>query len=144
MMAVYGTEYQHQTTLELFDHLAMESASLNRPLKYFSKGMTQKVGLIALLMSKRELLILDEPMSGLDPYSRVKIKQLLQRYRSENRPPATLLISSHMLTDVEELCDQIAILHHGVMQFTGSPDECLHRFNAATLEQAYVTCVDSL
>ena len=144
MMTVFDSEYDQSTTLELFEHLAMDPKTLNRPLRKFSKGMTQKVGLIALLMSQRELLILDEPMSGLDPYSRAKMKELLQQRRLEQQPPATLLISSHMLSDVETLCDQIAILHHGVMQFTGSPSECLHRFNAETLEQAYVNCVDSL
>ncbi len=144
MAALYGSEFQRDTTLELFDQLALERSSFTKPLKQFSKGMAQKIGLIALLMSNRDFLILDEPMSGLDPYSRALMKNLLLRRREHRQQPHTLLLSSHMLSDVEILCDQIAILHQGVLQFTGSPEECLLYYQADTLEQAYVNCIDTL
>ncbi|RLA09970.1 MAG: ABC transporter ATP-binding protein [Gammaproteobacteria bacterium] len=141
IMQLYQVPYHQGDALELFDSLSLTPTALTLPLGKHSKGMAQKIGLIACLLSGRQLLILDEPMSGLDPYARVKLKTLLQARRHANTPSPTLVLSSHMLVDVETLCDRIAILHQGQLQFIGSPAECLQHFAADSLESAYMNCI---
>jgi len=104
----------------------------------YSKGMVQKLGLISCFMLERDFLILDEPLSGLDPKARYHFKQLLLEEKDKGR---TILYSTHMLADAEEICDQFGILHRGEMKFVGSPGSCLETFQADTLEQAYMKCI---
>ena len=144
MMALFQVPYQRDDALALLSSLALDTRALTLPLRQHSKGMTQQIGLIACLLSGRELLILDEPMSGLDPHARAKLKEILQSRRHCRVPPPTLVMSSHLLTDVETLCDRIAILHRGELQFVGSTAECMERFAADTLEQAYMNCLSGL
>jgi len=141
MMQLYQVPYRQEEALELFDILSLAPGALTLPLGKHSKGMAQKIGLVACLLSGRELLILDEPMSGLDPYARVKLKTLLQARRQTLTRRPTLILSSHMLVDVEALCDRIAILHQGELQFVGSPAECLLYYSADNLENAYMNCI---
>ncbi len=89
-------------------------------------------------MLERRLLILDEPLSGLDPRARYHFKQLMLDERAAGR---TVLYSTHMLADAEELCDRFSILHDGVLKYQGTPDSCLREFGAATLEEAYMKCI---
>lgn len=141
MMQLYQQPYRREAVLELFEVLSLSPTALTLPLGKHSKGMAQKIGLIACLLSGRQLLILDEPMSGLDPYARVKLKNLLQSRRQAQSPRPTLVLSSHMLVDVEALCDRIAILHQGELRFLGTIVECCQRFSADNLENAYMNCI---
>jgi ABC-2 type transport system ATP-binding protein len=86
------------------DHVAQT------PIRSFSKGMTQRAALAYALFSEPELLILDEPMSGLDPLGRQMVVDILQEY---NRKGHTVLFCSHILTDVERICNRIAIMNRG-------------------------------
>lgn len=88
-----------------------------KKLKEFSKGMLQRIGIAQALITEPEFLILDEPMSGLDPDGRILIKQILKTLREKKM---TVLMSSHLLEDVEELCDDLVIVHSGVVEYTGS------------------------
>jgi ABC-2 type transport system ATP-binding protein len=81
-----------------------------KPLRKFSKGMTQRLGLCQALLNDPDLLVLDEPMSGLDPIGRADVKQIL---RDERDRGVTVLMSSHALAETETLCDRVAILHRG-------------------------------
>jgi ABC-2 type transport system ATP-binding protein len=81
-----------------------------KPLRKFSKGMTQRLGLCQALLNDPDLLVLDEPMSGLDPIGRADVKQILQEKRDQG---VTVLMSSHVLAETEALCDRVAILHRG-------------------------------
>jgi ABC-2 type transport system ATP-binding protein len=81
-----------------------------RPLRQFSKGMLQRVGLAQALVHDPELVILDEPMSGLDPIGRRDVRQIILKLRDEGR---TVLFSSHILSDAEQLCSRVAILARG-------------------------------
>jgi ABC-2 type transport system ATP-binding protein len=104
----------------------------------YSKGMVQKLGLISCFMLERKLLILDEPLSGLDPSARYHFKQLLKEEKNKGR---TMFYSTHMLADAEEICDQFGILHHGEMKFIGTPADCVNQYQTRTLEEAYMHCI---
>jgi ABC-2 type transport system ATP-binding protein len=91
--------------------------ALDRPIGKFSKGMMQRIGLAQALLHQPELLILDEPMSGLDPVGRKEVSDLIEQ---ERRRGTTLLFTSHILSDVERLCDRVCILHHGRVKHQGA------------------------
>lgn len=92
------------------------SHAADRPIGKFSKGMMQRVGLAQALMHEPELIILDEPMSGLDPIGRKEVLDLLMEQR---RKGTTLLFTSHILSDVERLCDRVVILQKGKVHASG-------------------------
>jgi ABC-2 type transport system ATP-binding protein len=117
----------------------LDPEALGRPARSYSKGMAQKLGLAACLGSRKDLLVLDEPMSGLDPGARVHVKRRLAALRGAGR---TLFFSTHVLADVQALCDAMAILHAGRVRFTGTPSQCLARFGGADLEEAYLHCIE--
>ncbi len=100
--------------------------------------MAQKLGLIACLLSNKQLLLFDEPMSGLDPRARAYLKQYLLELKQKGK---TLFFSTHLLVDVEALCDRVAILHQGEIRFIGTPEECCNHYEREDLEQAYLACV---
>ena len=122
----------------LAERLDFDPAGLDKPVRQLSKGMSQKLGLAACLLSGKPLLVLDEPMSGLDPRTRACLKQYLLELKGQGK---TVFFSTHMLADVEVLCDRVAILHEGHIRFTGTPARCLAEFQAEDLEQAYLRCV---
>jgi ABC-2 type transport system ATP-binding protein len=98
-----------------------------RPLRQFSKGMLQRVGLAQALVNDAELIILDEPMSGLDPLGRRDVRDIILQLRDEGR---TVLLSSHILSDAELLCSRVAILSKGRLQAAGPVDELTARARA--------------
>ena len=93
-----------------------------RPIGRFSKGMMQRLGLCQALLHEPEFLILDEPFSGLDPIGRKDIRNLLVEQREKG---TTLLFTSHVLSDVEMLCDRVAIVQRGKVSAYGTLDELL-------------------
>ncbi len=118
--------------------LELEPDALARPVRTLSKGMTQKLGLAGCFLLERELYVLDEPMSGLDPAARVAVKSVLARLRAEGR---TLFFTSHVLADVDELCSSIAVLERGRVRFRGSPGALRSRYGEASLEGAFMRCI---
>jgi ABC-2 type transport system ATP-binding protein len=125
-------------TQALLTQLELEPAALARPVRTLSKGMTQKLGLAGCLALERDLYVLDEPMSGLDPAARVAVKSLLSRLSREGR---TLFFTSHVLADVEELCSSIAILERSRVRFRGAPQTLCSRYGEASLERAFIRCI---
>ena len=138
MLALYEVEYDEQRVKDMLLRLDLSDSSLNKLVSQLSKGMAQKLGLCACLLSDRELLILDEPMSGLDPKARAFLKKYLLELKQQGR---TLFFSTHLLVDVEALCDRMAVLHLGQIQFAGSPKEFCQQFEANDIEQAYLNCI---
>jgi ABC-2 type transport system ATP-binding protein len=98
------------------------SEAIDRTVQNLSKGMLQRVGLAAALVHDPELLILDEPMSGLDPVGRKEVRDLIVDERAAGR---TVFFSSHILSDVEMLCDRVCILRKGEVVVSGRIDELL-------------------
>jgi ABC-2 type transport system ATP-binding protein len=96
--------------------------SKRRQLKEYSKGMTRLIGLAQALINDPELLLLDEPTSGLDPIHTREMKDLLVRLRDEGK---TIVLCSHLLADVQDVCDRIAILHQGELKELGRVDSLL-------------------
>jgi len=96
-------------TMTLLDQLDLSEA-MDRPLRSYSKGMLQRAGLALALIHDPKILILDEPMSGLDPMGRKKVFDLILRLKDEGK---TVFFSSHILHDIERLCDRAAILING-------------------------------
>lgn len=89
----------------------------NTPLREYSKGMLQRVGLCQTLLHDPELIILDEPMSGLDPLGRALVRDLILEERDTGR---TVFFSSHVLSDVESLCDRVGVIIHGELRSLGT------------------------
>lgn len=138
MASLNGTVINTGRIEELLNVLDLDQSSLSRPVRQYSKGMAQKLGLIACLESDKGLFLFDEPMSGLDPKARAYLKQHLLDLKQQGK---TLFFSTHLLADVEALCDRLAILHKGKLQFVGTPEECCHQYQCNNLEQAYIACV---
>ena len=140
MLSLYEMEYQEKTVLNMLNTLDLTHESLNKTVGELSKGMAQKLGLAASLLSQRPCLIMDEPMSGLDPKARAYLKQHLLELKKQGQ---TLFFSTHLLADVSALCDRMAILHNAELKFTGSPDECCEYYKTDDLEQAYLKCIEA-
>jgi ABC-2 type transport system ATP-binding protein len=99
------------------------------PLRKFSKGMVQRVGIAQALINDPELIFLDEPMSGLDPLGRREVRDLIFDLKRKGK---TVFFSSHILSDAETLCDRVAILNRGALQGCGELREILRVGVAAT------------
>ncbi|HVY26509.1 MAG TPA: ABC transporter ATP-binding protein [Polyangiaceae bacterium] len=110
-------------TLQVLDQVGIAYAA-DRPVRRLSKGMLQRTGLAAALVADPELLILDEPMSGLDPVGRKEVRDLIVEERKRGR---TIFFSTHILNDVESLCDRVAILKKGEVVVSGRISELLRK-----------------
>lgn len=130
--------YDEVQARAMLDALELDSAALDRPARSYSKGMTQKLGLAACLLSGKDLLLLDEPTSGLDPKARALLKRELRRQHAAGK---TVLMTTHALHDVAEMCSRMAVVDRGRLLFLGSPAEFTALHHAADLEQAYLACV---
>ncbi len=112
-------------------------AARKRPIKTYSKGMQQRVGLAQALINDPDLLILDEPTSGLDPIGRMKVREIIQRLKHEGK---TVFFSSHELGEVETVCDRVAILHQGELKVEGHVSD-LAREHQCSLEQLFLKVI---
>jgi ABC-2 type transport system ATP-binding protein len=140
MAALHREPYDEARAAAMLELLDLERSALERPARTYSKGMTQKLGLAACLLSGKELYVLDEPTGGLDPKARALLKRALARLRETSR---TVFFTSHALADVAEMCDRMAVVHDGRLRFAGAPRELEARFGAADLEQAFLACIAS-
>lgn len=114
-----------------------------RPLSEFSKGMARRIGLAQALIGDPDLLLLDEPTTGLDPIGTREVKDLIIELRARGK---TILLSSHLLADVEDICDRVAILYGGKLRCIGSVNELLEekhvtQITAEDIDEATVQSV---
>jgi ABC-2 type transport system ATP-binding protein len=105
----------------------------------FSSGMTQKVGLAQALLNKPRVLLLDEPTSGLDPIGRRDTLDLIRKLAQADG--VTVLFSTHILTDIERVCERVAILHHGRLIAEGDLANLKRRHDADEMDDLYLTLV---
>jgi ABC-2 type transport system ATP-binding protein len=110
-------------TAGLLERVGLQQAA-DRPVGQYSKGMNRRLGLAQALINDPDLLILDEPTSGLDPAGCILVKDLLRAHAAIGK---TVIVSSHLLADIEDICDSVCILHNGVAIATGSLDALLVR-----------------
>ena len=114
----HGVRWRRAAADRTAEALALDPAALDRRVGTYSKGMGQKLGLIATFLSERPLLILDEPTRGLDPLARRRLKERIEAARAGG---TTIVLSSHILADVDALCDRIGIVDSGGLAFAGAP-----------------------
>src|SRR5207249_397689 len=116
-------------------------ADRKRILKEYSKGMRQRIGLAQALINDPELVILDEPTSGLDPIGTRWMKDLIIRLREQGK---TVIMCSHRLDDVQDVCDRIAILHDGELQELGKVRKLLQVANRVEVQASGLKPTDEL
>jgi len=112
---------RRQRTFELIEMVGLDWAR-RRQLKEYSKGMVRRIGLAQALINDPELILLDEPTTGLDPIGTREMKDLILRLRDEGK---TILMCSHLLADVQDVCDRIAILYQGELKELGRVENLL-------------------
>lgn len=113
------------------DFVGLDPAVRKRRIGTYSKGQARRVGLAQALLNDPDLVILDEPTSGLDPLGTLEMKNLIKELK---RAGKTVLLSSHQLADVEDVCDRICILYRGVLEIEGSVDELLEKRDVFKVE----------
>jgi ABC-2 type transport system ATP-binding protein len=136
--SLYKQKINEEDIRRAAESLELDYAVLDKRVNTYSKGMRQKLGLIATILTGCDMLILDEPMSGLDPQARVCVKEKIKALRGEGR---TVFLSSHILSDLSELCDRVSVLHKQQIQYTGTPQELCSRFHTESLEQAFLQII---
>jgi ABC-2 type transport system ATP-binding protein len=114
-------EVRKQRTNELIEMVGLQHAR-RRQLKEYSKGMTRRIGLAQALINDPDLVLLDEPTSGLDPEGSQDMKRLIESLRDRGK---TVVMCSHLLADVQDVCDRIAILYDGELKELGRVEDLL-------------------
>lgn len=140
MLRLLGSAYDEERVRTMAAALDLDAAALEKPVRSYSKGMTQKLGLAVCFLSGKALYVLDEPLSGLDPKARSRVKALLQKLKSEGR---TLFLTFHSLADVEEICDHMTVLDQGMLAYSGAPRGLTERFGESSLERAFLKCIEA-
>jgi ABC-2 type transport system ATP-binding protein len=119
----------------LLRDVSLEHAA-DTQLRKYSKGMLQRIGIAQALVNDPQLVLLDEPMTGLDPVGRIEVKRIIERLRERGK---TVMFNSHILSDVNELCSRIAIMREGRVAWQGHVAEALDE--ARTLEDFFMQVV---
>jgi len=139
LLAYFNQKLDRERARALATALDLDPEALGRTVRTYSKGMGQKLGLIGSILVNAPLMILDEPMSGLDPRARVRLKDQLLEAKCAGR---CIFFSSHILADIEEICDRIGILHGGRIIFLGTPREFVAKYAAPSLERAFLLALE--
>jgi ABC-2 type transport system ATP-binding protein len=137
---LYGRTISDAATLEMATKLQLQHEALPRRVTSYSKGMRQKLGLMATLLANCSLVILDEPMSGLDPQARILVKDVILDYQRQGN---AVVMCSHILADLEEMCPKIAVLHLGNLVYEGDPNVLIALTGQANLERAFLAQIGS-
>ena len=139
-LKIYGKTPDDEAFVEGAESLRLDVKALKRKVQSYSKGMRQKLGLLGTIMTGAPLFILDEPMSGLDPVARTLVKDPLMHEKAKGH---TIFLSSHILADMDEICDRVAVLHGGAIVFYGTPEAMKKQAKADTLEPAFLKLINA-
>ena len=129
-LAGLSRETVRQRTPQLLERVGLTEAR-DRQLRKFSKGMLQRIGLAQAIIHDPELVILDEPMSGLDPIGRKEVRDLILSLRDQGK---TIFFSTHIVSDVEMICDRVGILAKGKMLASGRIEDLVNEHEAQSVE----------
>ena len=140
-LSLYKKKIGRAEVNAMAEAVGLKTAFLSKRAQTYSKGMRQKLGLMTTLLTGCPLLVLDEPMSGLDPLARAQVKELLVTAKAQGR---TIFICSHIMSDLEELCARIAVMHEGRIVFIGKPAELLAQTGQSHLERAFLSLVTKM
>ncbi len=134
--------YGHRATLAQMEESAqrfgLDASALTKSLKECSKGMGQKLALMAAFLSPAPCLILDEPMSGLDPLARHCVKRAMREAIAHGR---TIFFSSHILADMDEICSEIVIIHDSTLRYQGTPQGLRNHGATGILEEVFLQTI---
>jgi len=135
---LFGLEVSERKkrTADLLARVGLDEKRWNTQLRKFSKGMLQRVGLAQSIINDPEIVFLDEPMSGLDPIGRREVRDLIASLRQEGK---TVFMCSHILSDIEILCDRVAILRGGKLSQVGRLDELQQHSQGASHVEVIVS-----
>ena len=139
-LSYYGKNLDIALARDYALRLDLDPRVLDARVGSYSKGMGQKLGLLGAFLIDASLLILDEPMSGLDPSARIKLKEVLLDNRKQGK---TIFFSSHILSDIDEICDRIGVIHNGKLFFIGTPMDFKAKYNEASLEKAFLHSIEN-
>lgn len=137
-LSYYGKSVERDHARAICSALDLDPDVLDHRVGSYSKGMGQKLGLAAALMIGAPLYILDEPMSGLDPRARIALKNELLKVKASG---STVFFSSHILSDIDEICDRIGVIHQGEILYIGTPREFKHKHAEEHLERAFLNAI---
>jgi len=141
LAGVEGVTFCPSKIAKYCDDLALDQAVLTKPCQSYSKGMRQKLGLIACLAANKPLLILDEPMSGLDPVARKLFKDRLLEQQSRG---CSVLFSTHLLEDIQSVCSRVIIFDLGQLKFIGTLEELFTITDENHLEAAFLSVIEAV
>lgn len=136
VLSFYGKKFDAKKAQQICQNLDLSFEVLQEKISKYSKGMTQKLGLLAVFLSEAELVILDEPMSGLDPKARIALKRELMSYKNSGK---TVFFSSHILSDMDEICDSIAVLNDTKIVYCGTPQGFKDKHQQDNLDKAFLS-----
>ena len=137
----YGKKYDAEKARAICENLDLRFEVLKQKVTKYSKGMTQKLGLLAVFLSEADLVVLDEPMSGLDPKARIALKKELIAYKNSGK---TIFFSSHILSDMDEICSSIAVLNDTKIAYEGTPQGFKDKHAEDNLERAFLKEIKAL
>jgi ABC-2 type transport system ATP-binding protein len=130
---------RNERAKQLLTRVRLDESKWNTQLRKFSKGMLQRVGLAQALVNDPEVVFLDEPMSGLDPIGRREVRDLIAALRQEGK---TVFMCSHILSDIEVLCDRVAILKGGRLAHVGYLEELRQQVAGRNLVEVVISGID--
>ncbi|RKX69303.1 ABC transporter ATP-binding protein [candidate division WOR-3 bacterium] len=125
-----------ERSLEILKRLGFPEARFYDPIEDLSRGQQQKIAITRALLTKPVLLLLDEPTTGLDPKSKLELQGFIKTIRSEH--DVTIIITSHDMSEVEMVCDRVAIIDQGRILALGSPRELIANYGMGNLEEVFL------
>ena len=139
-LSFYKKNYHPEEGRNMASMLDLDPEALDRLVGSYSKGMGQKLGLAGAFLIDAPLMILDEPMSGLDPKARILLKNEIRQAKQLGR---TVFFSSHILADMDEICDRIAVLHDHKLVFVGKPAAFKSTYEGDSLEAVFLNAIEA-